>query len=68
MSGSTAVDRRIVGYHQDEQGDWVAELECGHNQHVRHNAPWINRPWVLTAEGRAQKIGETLPCKLCGST
>ncbi len=28
--------QRIAGYHQDSDGHWVAELECGHNQHVRH--------------------------------
>jgi len=59
------VDRRITGFHQDEQGDWVAELDCGHQQHVRHNPPWTNRPWTQTAEGRTQKIGETLACKRC---
>ncbi len=60
-----AVDRRIVGFSQDEVGDWKAELECGHTQHVRHNPPWINRPWVTTPEGRARKLGEVLPCKEC---
>src|SRR5204862_843380 len=30
------VERAIVGYHQDEHGDWVAELACGHQRHVRH--------------------------------
>ena len=35
-------------FHQDEQGDWVAELECGHGQHVRHRSPWELRPWVLS--------------------
>jgi hypothetical protein len=59
------VDRRIVGFHQDEEQHWVAELECGHNQHVRHNPPWINRPWVITPEGRAGAIGQTLACRLC---
>jgi hypothetical protein len=59
------MDRRITGFHQDEQGDWVAELECGHRQHVRHNPPWTNRPWVVTSEGRAAQIGKTLPCKKC---
>lgn len=29
----------IVGYPGDEVDDWVAELECGHNRHVRHNPP-----------------------------
>lgn len=59
------MDRRIVGFHQDEEGHWVAELECGHNQHVRHNPPWINRPWVVTPEGRANALGQTLACRLC---
>ena len=27
----------ITGYHTDEEGHWVAQLACGHNQHVRHN-------------------------------
>ncbi|WP_448214248.1 DUF3565 domain-containing protein [Colwellia sp. MEBiC06753] len=38
----------IVGYHQDEEQHWVARLACGHNQHVRHDPPWIQRPWVIT--------------------
>jgi len=59
------MDRRIVGFHQDEAHDWVAELECGHNQHVRHHPPWTNRPWVVTPEGRAKALGRTLPCRLC---
>jgi len=61
------MERRITGYHQDPEGDWVAELECGHGQHVRHNPPWINRAWVTTPEGRTAKLGEALDCKLCNS-
>jgi len=57
--------RKIVGFHTDEKGDWVADLECGHGQHVRHNPPWTNRPWVLTLEGRAEHIGRELECKKC---
>ncbi|TAM45803.1 MAG: DUF3565 domain-containing protein [Gammaproteobacteria bacterium] len=57
--------RQIVGYHQDEHGDWVADLECGHAQHVRHRPPWINRPWAITAEGRARHLGKLLRCKKC---
>ena len=41
--------RRITGFHEDEEGHWVAELECGHAQHVRHDPPWQSRPWVTTA-------------------
>jgi hypothetical protein len=59
------MDRRIVAFHQDENGDWVADLECGHTQHLRHNPPWQQRPWVTTEEGRAQFLGHTLFCKKC---
>lgn len=59
--------RRIVGFHKDERNDWVADLECGHAQHVRHRPPWINRPWVITAEGRRGRIGAKLNCKQCGT-
>jgi hypothetical protein len=55
----------ITGYHQDELGDWVAQLACGHNQHVRNNPPWNNRPWVTTAETRQLMIGHKLGCKKC---
>ena len=57
--------RRIIGYHQDDEGYWVAELECGHGQHMRHNPPWQIRPWVLTEEGRASLIGTAIPCVKC---
>jgi tellurite methyltransferase len=44
---------------------WVADLECGHMQHVRHNPPWMNRPWVITPEGRERWLGAELDCKRC---
>jgi hypothetical protein len=53
--------RKIVGFHLDENLEWVAELECGHSQHVRHNPPWTNRHWVTTLEGRQQHLGTKLP-------
>lgn len=55
----------IKAFNQDEYGDWVAELACGHSQHVRHNPPWQERPWVLLPEERKKKIGVELECKLC---
>ena len=63
--GKNAMKQRIIGFHQDEHGDWVADLECGHGQHVRHAPPWSERPWVVTPQGRARKLGETLNCKKC---
>ena len=62
-----AIARRITGFHLDDEQHWVAQLECGHHQHVRHNPPWINRPWVISAEGRAQALGQTLRCLKCGA-
>ncbi|HZU80868.1 MAG TPA: DUF3565 domain-containing protein [Acidimicrobiales bacterium] len=59
------MQRRILGLHQDEEGDWVAELDCLHNQHVRHRPPFQLRPWVTTEEGRAERIGTELNCPLC---
>ena len=59
------MQRPITGYHQDEESHWVAELACGHNQHVRHQPPFINRPWVITAAGRAARLGMMLNCKKC---
>ncbi|WP_455221246.1 DUF3565 domain-containing protein [Kaarinaea lacus] len=55
----------IVGFHQDEEGDWVARLACGHNQHVRHNPPWQNRPWVINSQSRTQHLGDILECVKC---
>ena len=59
------MDRAIAGYHLDDDRHWVAELECGHDQHVRHDPPWVNRPWVVSPEGRAQMLGQRLPCVKC---
>jgi hypothetical protein len=40
-------------------------LWCGHTQHVRHDPPWQNRPWIETAAGLAEKLGLMLECKKC---
>jgi hypothetical protein len=57
--------REIIAFHQDSEGHWVADLECRHTRHVRHNPPWENREWVTTPEGRAAWIGRELPCSKC---
>lgn len=54
-----------MSFRQDEQGAWVAELECGHSQHVRHDPPWTTRPWVITPEGREGFLGHELECVIC---
>lgn len=63
--GNPSMPRRIVDFHRDEEGHWVAELECGHTRHVRHNPPWQERPWVTTVEGRQQFLGFPLDCVDC---
>ena len=56
---------KIIGFHQDDEGHWVAEFSCGHQQHMRHDPPWQNRPWVLTSEGRDRFIGTEIECRQC---
>jgi tellurite methyltransferase len=62
---AAAVRRTIVGFEQDASGDWVAELSCGHRQHIRHRPPFEVRPWVLDAGARDAKIGTLRDCPLC---
>ena len=57
--------RTIVGFHQDDDGDWVAELSCWHNQHLRHRPPFQDRRWVLDEVERAARIGAGLDCPHC---
>jgi hypothetical protein len=64
LSGSMTT-AKIVGFHQDDEGHWVAELSCGHQQHMRHDPPWQNRPWVVTQEGRTSFVDKEISCAQC---
>lgn len=57
--------QKITGYLKDEENHWVAKLECGHGQHLRHDPPWMEREWVTTPEGRASRLGLELNCVRC---
>ena len=57
--------RKITGYHKDDAYDWVAELECYHNQHVRHRPPFQVRKWTQSKSGRDSMLGSELECVLC---
>ena len=57
--------RSIVGFYQDLEQHWVAELDCGHCQHTRHEPPFFPRPWVIIEAGRLERIGQLLNCVLC---
>jgi hypothetical protein len=55
----------IIGFLMDAAGDWVAELACGHSQHVRHHPPWQLRPWAASEAGRGERVGREIECPLC---
>ena len=57
--------RAITDFHLDEHHDWVASLDCGHGQHVRHRPPFVNRPWVASDAGRKAMLGTALDCVRC---
>lgn len=57
--------RTIIDFRFDEAGDWVAALDCGHGQHMRHRPPFINRPWVTAPAGRDARLGTELNCVRC---
>lgn len=59
------MQREIIGFHRDHANDWVAELDCGHGQHVRNKPPFTNRPWVVTQAGRERHLGSILQCVRC---
>ncbi|VII89485.1 hypothetical protein [Pseudomonas sp. FG-3G] len=43
----------------------MAELSCGHTQHLRHLPPWQSRAWVLDPAQRIEKIGQSFDCGWC---
>ena len=59
------MERAITGFRPDDEADWVAYLDCGHRQHVRHRPPFQDRAWVLDRAGREGRIGRPLECPLC---
>ncbi|HKD32605.1 MAG TPA: DUF3565 domain-containing protein [Gaiellaceae bacterium] len=59
------MESAIVRFELDPQGEWVAELACGHRRHVRHQPPLFPQPWMLDAAGRRGRLGTPLECRLC---
>jgi hypothetical protein len=57
--------RLIVAFRRDEQGDWIAELDCGHERHVRHDPPMESHTWVLDEASRRARIGAPIECGRC---
>jgi hypothetical protein len=48
---SAGILRKIVGFRMDEDRNWIAQLECGHQKHVRNDPPYTDHHWVTTAAG-----------------
>ena len=59
------MERPIIGFHRDAEGDWVAELACGHARHARHDPPLAERPWVQSEAGRDSRLCTPLECLRC---
>ena len=62
------MERRIAGFALDDEAHWVALLDCGHRQHMRHRPPFERREWVTTAAGRASRLGAVVKCVKCDDT
>lgn len=64
MTGGQVI-RAITGFRRDDAGDWVAELNCLHRQHVRHQPPFHDRAWVDDDSARRARVGTPIECPLC---
>ena len=65
---SAGIPRKIVGFRMDVDRNWVADLECGHQKHVRNDPPYTDHHWVTTAQGRLDHMGQELICSACRFT
>ncbi len=59
------MQRSISGFYPDPEHHWVAQLDCHHGQHLRHQPPFVSRPWTQTHAGREAMLGTMLDCLKC---
>ncbi|MDA8290355.1 MAG: DUF3565 domain-containing protein [Actinomycetota bacterium] len=59
------MDRAITGLHEDEVGDWVAELSCGHRRHVGRVARLGPEERVPDPDACTEQVAGVLGCPLC---
>jgi len=48
-------ERKIVGFRQDKQDDWVADLEGGHTQQAAQSALDVQ---IVGDDGRGQAVAD----------
>lgn len=65
METTSNILQPIIGYHRDDEGHWVAQLACGHNQHARHDPPLTHCQWVKNIAGRDSMLNFELGCQNC---
>jgi len=59
------IPQKILAFTADEDGDWIAQLGCGHRRHIRHRPPLCAYPWIVDPAARAQRLGTQLECERC---
>ena len=57
----------IIGFHQDEYEQWVADLSCGHSRYFRHGSSVATKGMGYIASRSKTYIGFELDCKTCES-
>jgi tellurite methyltransferase len=59
------MQRRILSFETDEDGDWRVRLDCGHQRHLRHDPPREVRPQLSDPHAREEAIGQEIECGRC---
>lgn len=59
------MERTILEFETDEDGEWRVVLDCGHKRHLRHEPPRESRPELSDPEARESAIGKTIDCGRC---
>lgn len=59
------MERTILAFETDEEGEWRVRLDCGHARHLRHDPPREYRPDLSDPEARRAAIGRSIDCGRC---
>lgn len=59
------MERTILEFEIDEEGDWRVLLDCGHKRHLRHEPPREIRPELADPQARESAVGKSINCGRC---